>query len=47
MNTEGKSFAGVPVGTIGIVGALMFLPVLAIGAIVEYFALLQGTTFFS
>jgi hypothetical protein len=42
VNTEGRLFGGVLMGTIIIVGALVFFPVLAIGAIAEHFAMLQG-----
>lgn len=43
--TDGGLFVGLLVGVILIVGGLTFLPALALGPIVEHFALLAGQTF--
>ncbi|MCC8430881.1 potassium-transporting ATPase subunit KdpA [Reyranella aquatilis] len=43
--THGPLFVGLLVGAVLIVGGLTFLPALALGPIVEHFALLAGTLF--
>ena len=43
--THGPLFVGLLVGTVLIVGGLEFLPALALGPVVEHFALLAGQTF--
>lgn len=43
--TEGLTFGGLLVGTVVLVGALTFLPALAIGPIVEHVLMHAGTTF--
>ena len=43
--THGGLFVGLLVGTVLIVGGLTFLPVLALGPIVEHLAMLAGQTF--
>jgi potassium-transporting ATPase potassium-binding subunit len=43
--TTGTLFAGLVVGVIVIVGGLTFFPALALGPIVEQFAMVAGTTF--
>ena len=43
--THGPLFVGLVVGVIMIVGGLTFFPALALGPIVEHFAMLAGTTF--
>ncbi|GBG58161.1 potassium-transporting ATPase potassium-binding subunit [Sporomusaceae bacterium FL31] len=44
-STTGWLFIGLLAGVVLIVGALTFLPALALGPIVEYLLMLQGTTF--
>jgi K+-transporting ATPase ATPase A chain len=43
--THGPLFVGLVVGVIVIVGGLTFFPALALGPIVEHFAMLAGTTY--
>jgi len=43
--TDNPLFVAMLVGTIVIVGALTFIPALALGPIVEHFATIAGTTF--
>jgi K+-transporting ATPase ATPase A chain len=43
--TTGPLFVGLVVGVILIVGGLVFFPALALGPIVEHFAMLAGTTY--
>ena len=43
--TDGPLFVGLAVGVILIVGGLTFFPSLALGPVVEHFAMLAGTTF--
>jgi K+-transporting ATPase ATPase A chain len=43
--THGPLFVGLVVGVIIIIGGLTFFPALALGPIVEHFAMLAGTTF--
>jgi K+-transporting ATPase ATPase A chain len=43
--TEGATFVVLLIGTVILVGALTFLPALAIGPIVEHFLMHAGTTF--
>jgi K+-transporting ATPase ATPase A chain len=43
--TEGATFVVLLVGTVLLVGALTFLPALAIGPVVEHFALQANTQF--
>jgi K+-transporting ATPase ATPase A chain len=43
--TNGGLFVGLLVGVIMITGALTFLPALALGPVVEHYALLSGTTY--
>jgi K+-transporting ATPase ATPase A chain len=43
--TDGGLFVGLVVGVIMITGGLIFLPSLALGPIVEHFAMLAGTTY--
>jgi K+-transporting ATPase ATPase A chain len=43
--TNGGLFVGLVVGTIMIVGGLTFFPALALGPVVEHFALLAGNTY--
>ena len=43
--THGPLFVGLVVGVIMIVGGLTFFPSLALGPIVEHFAMLAGTTY--
>ena len=43
--TTGGLFVGLLVGVILIVGGLTFFPALALGPIVEHFAMLAGTLF--
>ena len=45
--TTGGLFVGLVVGVILIVGGLTFFPALALGPIVEHFAMTAGTTFSS
>jgi len=45
--TTGGLFVGLVVGVILIVGGLTFFPALALGPIVEHFAMIAGTTFSS
>jgi K+-transporting ATPase ATPase A chain len=45
MRTDGRLFGGVLAGTVLIVGALTFFPVLALGPIAEHFAMWAGQTF--
>ncbi|HYK96901.1 MAG TPA: potassium-transporting ATPase subunit KdpA [Candidatus Acidoferrales bacterium] len=45
MRTEGPLFGGVLAGTVLIIGALTFFPILALGPIVEQLAMLAGRTF--
>jgi potassium-transporting ATPase potassium-binding subunit len=47
MRTDGRLFGGVLVGTVLIIGALTFFPVLALGPIAEHFAMWAGQTFSS
>jgi K+-transporting ATPase ATPase A chain len=42
---SGFTFVVLLVGTVILVGALTFLPVLALGPIVEHFLMLQGNLF--
>jgi potassium-transporting ATPase potassium-binding subunit len=41
--TDGPLFVGLVVGVVLIVGGLTFFPSLALGPIVEHFAMLKGT----
>ena len=43
--TDGTLFVGLLLGVILIVGGLTFFPALALGPIVEHFAMLAGQTF--
>jgi K+-transporting ATPase ATPase A chain len=43
--TTGALFVGLVVGVIVIVGGLTFFPALALGPLVEQFAMVAGTTF--
>jgi len=43
--THGPQFVGLLIGTIVIVGGLTFFPSLALGPLVEHYALAAGTTF--
>jgi K+-transporting ATPase ATPase A chain len=43
--TDGPIFVGLAIGVILIVGGLTFFPALALGPIVEHFALAAGTTY--
>lgn len=43
--TDTPLFAGLLIGIILILGGLQFLPALALGPIVEHFAMLSGQTF--
>jgi K+-transporting ATPase ATPase A chain len=43
--TTGALFVGLVVGVIAIVGGLTFFPALALGPLVEQFAMVAGTTF--
>jgi K+-transporting ATPase ATPase A chain len=43
--THGGLFVGLLIGAVLIVGGLTFLPALALGPIVEHFALLAGTLY--
>jgi K+-transporting ATPase ATPase A chain len=43
--TDGPMFVGLAIGVILIVGGLTFFPALALGPIVEHFALAAGTTY--
>jgi K+-transporting ATPase ATPase A chain len=43
--TTGTLFAGLVVGVIVIISGLTFFPALALGPIVEQFAMVAGTTF--
>ena len=45
MRTDTGLFGGVLTGTIVVVGALTFFPVLALGPIAEHFAMLAGRVF--
>jgi potassium-transporting ATPase potassium-binding subunit len=45
MRTDNGLFGGVLAGTILIVGALTFFPVLALGPIADQFAMLAGKVF--
>jgi K+-transporting ATPase ATPase A chain len=45
MRTDGRLFGGVLAGTVLIIGALTFFPVLALGPIAEQLAMLAGKTF--
>jgi K+-transporting ATPase ATPase A chain len=45
MRTDGPLFAGVLAGTVFIIGALTFFPVLALGPLAEHFAMWAGQTF--
>ncbi|MBV9356383.1 MAG: potassium-transporting ATPase subunit KdpA [Chloroflexi bacterium] len=45
MRTDGKLFGGVLAGTVLIIGALTFFPVLALGPIAENFAMWAGMSF--
>jgi potassium-transporting ATPase potassium-binding subunit len=45
MRTDGRLFGGVLAGTVLIIGALTFFPVLALGPIAEHFAMWAGMTF--
>jgi K+-transporting ATPase ATPase A chain len=45
MRTDSRLFGGVLAGTVLIIGALTFFPVLAIGPVAEQFAMLAGQTF--
>jgi K+-transporting ATPase ATPase A chain len=45
MRTDGRLFGGVLAGTVLIIGALTFFPVLALGPIAEHFAMWAGQTF--
>src|SRR5216683_401825 len=47
MRTDGRLFGGVLAGTVLIIGALTFFPVLALGPIAEHFAMWAGQTFIS
>jgi potassium-transporting ATPase potassium-binding subunit len=47
MRTDGRLFGGVLAGTVLIIGALTFFPVLALGPIAEHFAMWAGQTFSS
>jgi K+-transporting ATPase ATPase A chain len=47
MRTDGKLFGGVLAGTVLIIGALTFFPVLALGPLAEHFAMWAGQTFSS
>ena len=43
--TNGRLFVGLLVGVVLIVGGLTFMPALALGPVVEHFAMLSGTLF--
>ena len=43
--TDGGLFVGLVIGTILIVGGLTFFPALALGPVVEHFAMVAGNTF--
>ena len=43
--TDGGLFVGLVIGTILIVGGLTFFPALALGPVVEHFAMHAGNTF--
>jgi K+-transporting ATPase ATPase A chain len=45
MRTDSRLFGGVLAGTVLIIGALTFFPVLALGPIAEHFAMWSGLTF--
>ena len=45
--TTGGLFVGLVVGVIGIIGGLTFFPALALGPVVEHFAMVAGTLFSS
>ncbi len=45
MRTDGRLFGGVLAGTVLIIGALTFFPVLALGPIAEHFAMWAGQSF--
>src|SRR5579883_462710 len=45
LRTDNRVFAGVLVGTVLIIGALTFFPVLALGPIAEHLAMVAGQTF--
>jgi K+-transporting ATPase A subunit len=45
MKTDGRLFGGVLAGTVLIIGALTFFPVLALGPLAEHFAMWAGQTF--
>jgi K+-transporting ATPase ATPase A chain len=45
MRTDGRLFGGVLAGTVLIIGALTFFPVLALGPLAEHFAMWAGQTF--
>jgi K+-transporting ATPase ATPase A chain len=43
--THGPLFVSVLVGTVVIVGGLTFFPALALGPVVEHFAMVQGVSY--
>jgi K+-transporting ATPase ATPase A chain len=43
--TEGATFVALLIGTVVLVGALTFLPALAIGPVVEHYLMLAGNLF--
>ena len=45
MRTDGRLFGGVLAGTVLIIGALTFFPILALGPIAEHYAMWAGQTF--
>src|SRR5579859_6872719 len=45
LRTDGRLFGGVLAGTVLIIGALTFFPVLALGPLAEHFAMWSGLTF--
>ncbi|HVA25167.1 MAG TPA: potassium-transporting ATPase subunit KdpA [Chloroflexota bacterium] len=45
MRTDNKVFAGVLIGTVLIIGALTFFPVMALGPIADHLAMIAGQTF--
>jgi K+-transporting ATPase ATPase A chain len=45
MKTDGRLFGGVLAGTVLIIGALTFFPVLALGPLAEHFSMWAGQTF--
>jgi len=45
MRTDGRLFGGVLAGTVLLIGALTFFPILALGPIAEHLAMVAGKAF--